>query len=244
MPIIRSALIIALLGLLFAALAKAQHEHAYVPPPDIPNSWAQHLWFEKGPFVEPYDMGWGDGIQFPITTAKKDTQTFFRQGWALLAAGWKEEAVRSFRYALYQDPQCAMALWALGMASLSDIDRARTFIQEIPSKATLSELEASFIVPLREALKSNTRNPDWKALSQTYSNLKYPEAHVAASLVYRYFPDAAGAAEIESLLKEILTNQPSHPIRAYVINQPRWHSLVPVAMNGSCQSSLLRPIDS
>lgn len=232
MPIIRSALIIALLGLVFAALAKAQHEHAYVPPPDIPKSWAQHLWFEEGPFVEPYDMDWGDGIQFPITTAKKDTQTFFRQGWALLAAGWNEEAVRSFRYALYQDPQCAMALWALGMASLSDIDRARTFIQEIPSKAKLSELEASFIVPLREALKTNTTNPDWKALSQAYSNFKYPEAHVAASLVYRCFPDAAGAAEIESWLKEILTNQPSHPIRAYVINQPRWHSLVPAAMNG------------
>ena len=231
MPFIRSALIIALLGLLFAALAEAQHEHGYVPPPDIPKSWAQHLWFEEGPFVEPYNMGWGDGIRFPITTVKKDTQAFFLQGWALLAAGWKEEAVRSLRHALYQDPQCAMALWSLSMASLSDVERARTFIGEIPSKAKLSKFEASFITPLRKALETSTH--DWKSLTKAYSKLDTTEAHVAASWVYRCHPAAATASDIETCLKEILTKQPKHPIQSYAISQPRWHSLVPESVKGS-----------
>ena len=233
MPFIRSALIIALLGLLLAALANAQHEHGYVPPPEIPKSWAQHLWFEEGPFVKPYDMGWGDGVEFPITTAKQDTQTFFQQGWALLAAGWREEAVRSFRYALYQDPQCAAALWALSMASLSDIEQARTFLYEIPRTATLSKLEASFISPLQEALDATKRTPDWKSLSQAYSALESPEAYVAAAWIYRCHPEAASSENIESWLKTIFAKIPNHPIRAYVINQPRWHSLVPFSVKGT-----------
>jgi len=53
---------------------------------------------------------------FSITTKSKKAQAYFNQGFQLTVAFNHMEAIRSFKQALKQDPDCAMAHWGIAFA--------------------------------------------------------------------------------------------------------------------------------
>jgi tetratricopeptide (TPR) repeat protein len=67
-----------------------------------------------------------DGLgnhQHPITTPSKLAQRYFDQGLMLCYAFNHKEAIRSFRGALQNDPDCAMAYWGIAYASGPHVNR-------------------------------------------------------------------------------------------------------------------------
>lgn len=65
---------------------------------------------------EPIYSGLG-GIHRKITTASPDAQRYFDQGLAFCYAFNHDEAIRSFRQAIAEDPDCAMAWWGVALAN-------------------------------------------------------------------------------------------------------------------------------
>lgn len=57
-----------------------------------------------------------DGESPDITTSSSKARQYFNQGYQLTVGFNHAEAVRSFRYALEQDPECAMCYWGLAYA--------------------------------------------------------------------------------------------------------------------------------
>ncbi len=54
----------------------------------------------------------------PISSASKEAQAFFDQGFQMMYAFAKPEAVRSFREAWKRDPDCAVCYWGEALAPL------------------------------------------------------------------------------------------------------------------------------
>ncbi len=61
-----------------------------------------------------------------ITTATENAQAYFDQGLRLQYAFNHPEAVRSYEYALELDPDCAMCLWGIALASGPNINGSMT----------------------------------------------------------------------------------------------------------------------
>src|SRR5262245_26013030 len=99
--------------------------------------------FDAGPREKPWVMEGIGKINFPITTAKPEVQSWFNQGVALLHSFWFYEAERSFRWALKLDPACAMCYWGLSQAA---DERGPAFLKEaIKRKDKVSERERLYI---------------------------------------------------------------------------------------------------
>lgn len=61
-----------------------------------------------------------------ISTAIEDAQAYFDQGLRLQYAFNHPEAIRSYQYALELDPECAMCLWGIALASGNNINGPMT----------------------------------------------------------------------------------------------------------------------
>src|SRR5829696_1258982 len=126
----------------FAAAAHAQ------PP-------AQRSVFERySEPIEIYKSGLGTFTR-PISSANKEAQAFFNQGFQMMYAFAKPEAVRSFREAWKRDPNCAICYWGEAWAWGSYLNAPMT-AQEAPHaytaaqkalslKASADEKERAFI---------------------------------------------------------------------------------------------------
>ena len=59
----------------------------------------------------------------PVTTSSKTAQRYFDQGLILCYAFNHSEAIRSFRGAIQEDPDCGMAYWGIAYASGPHVNR-------------------------------------------------------------------------------------------------------------------------
>ena len=84
-------------------------------------AFASHAWAQATPatrsvyerYTEPiqfYKTGLGD-FKKPISTKNPEAQAYFNQGFQMMYAFAKPEAVRSFRESWKRDPECAICYW-------------------------------------------------------------------------------------------------------------------------------------
>ena len=104
--------------------------------------------------IQLYETGLGTFTR-PISSANKDAQAYFDQGFRLMYAFGKSEAVRSFREAWKRDPDCAICYWGEAWAwgsylngpmTADEAPHAYAAVQKALSiKAQASEVERAFI---------------------------------------------------------------------------------------------------
>ena len=70
--------------------------------PELPESFAEPM---------PLYEGVLGGHEHPISSSDAEAQAYFNQGFRLMYAFAKEEAIRSFREAWQRDPECAICYW-------------------------------------------------------------------------------------------------------------------------------------
>ena len=70
--------------------------------PELPESFAEPM---------PLYDGVLGGHEHPISSSNAEAQAYFNQGFRLMYAFAKEEAIRSFREAWQRDPDCAICYW-------------------------------------------------------------------------------------------------------------------------------------
>src|SRR5262245_10395956 len=138
-------------GLAVTLLASNAHALAQTPP--------QRSVFER--YSEPiqlYKTGLGTFTR-PITTSNKEAQAYFDQGFQMMYAFAKAEAVRSFRESWKKDPGCAICYWGEAWAWGSYLNAPMT-AQEAPYayvaaqkavslKARANDKERAFIEAIR-----------------------------------------------------------------------------------------------
>src|SRR5687767_5189956 len=89
-----------------SSTSRAQESHLDAPG-EIPK-------YVRDP-IPLYTTGLGP-FHRPITTTNKEAQAFFDQGFQMMYAFARLDAVRSFREAWKRDPECAMCYWGEGWA--------------------------------------------------------------------------------------------------------------------------------
>jgi tetratricopeptide (TPR) repeat protein len=205
-----------LLGLFCAGLAPAQHHEADRPA-------------EK-PVVLYKGLG---NWRHPIATRNAEAQKFFDQGLALLYGFNRYEALRSFRKASELDPAAAMPYWGMAMSTGPYINMGAEGDGDLDSKAACAAAASGMKIagaPPRERAyleAAATRCPEYKpeAYSAAMKSLaeSYPDDLDAATLYaeslmvpvrwHWYAADgkpAAGVAEAERVLEQVLRRWPSH----------------------------------
>jgi len=86
--------------------------------------------FDEGPRQAAVLLPGMGAVDFPITTASAEAQTFFNQGVAQLHGFWYYEAERSFRQAAKLDAAAPMPYWGMAMANVNNEKRAADFIKQ------------------------------------------------------------------------------------------------------------------
>ena len=213
--------VLALIVLLLAVDAPAQHQHAS----------------SGAPKPAALISGLGD-IHHPVSTSNPEAQRFFNQGLALVYGFNHDEAVRSFNRAAELDPNLAMAHWGVALALGPNInmdvdaDREKAAYEAVQkalalaSKAT--EPERAFINALAKRY-SNDPKADLKKLSLDYKNAmadvfrRYPDDLDAATLYaesimvlkpWQFWTSegkpAEGTEEMVAVLESVLRRDPQH----------------------------------
>lgn len=175
-------------------------------------------------------------IEFPTSTKSPLAQRFFLQGVAQLHGFWYWEAERSFRQAVAEDPDMAIAYWGMAMANANNPDRARGMIDEAMDrrKDHADGRERSYIEALDKLIK--------KADGENSKDAKRgrAEAYIAAlEKILDEHPDDVEAKSflvhaiwsadrdgvkltsryaVEALLKEVFAANPMHPAHHYRIH--------------------------
>lgn len=205
------------LGLVFALAAWAQHHTA--PP------------FPEKPVTLYRGMG---SWRHPIATKNPEAQNYFDQGLALLYGFNRYEALRSFRKAAELDPSAAMPWWGIAMATGPYINMGTEGDGDLDSKAACLAVQSGMKVhgaPAREkeyleavAARCPEYKPDtyisaMKALAEHYPDDLDAATLYAESLMvpvrWRWYTGdgkaAAGMAEAEHALEQVLRRWPDHP---------------------------------
>ena len=151
--------------------------------------------------VAPLFGGLGN-LKHSITTPSAKAQRYFNQGLTLCYAFNHVEAIRSFRGALVEDPNCAMACWGIAYASgphvnrpMTAEDNTRAWIalqQAIALKGQASPKEQAYIDALARRYQESFAE-DRLALDKAYA--------AAMRDVARAYPDDLDA---QTLLAEAL----------------------------------------
>ena len=87
----------------FIAAPRAQEQGTQTPAP-------QTMFERNTQPIDLYKTGLGKFTR-PISSSNKDAQAFFDQGFQMMFAFAKPEAIRSFREAWKRDPNCAICYW-------------------------------------------------------------------------------------------------------------------------------------
>jgi tetratricopeptide (TPR) repeat protein len=131
-------------------------------------------------------------VSFPIT-CDRSVQKEFERGLALLHSFWYEEALKSFKDVLDQDPHCAIAYWGQAMSiyrplwnrpSASDLQNGRKFIQVAQTIAGNSQRERDYIDALAVFYADDNR--DYQKRSADY-------CHAMQRLFTQYLKDREAA---------------------------------------------------
>ncbi len=107
-----------LLAIALAAIAAAAAQHEMTPPA----SPVAQRYHEP---IKLYTVGLGTFAR-PISSTNPEAQKFFNQGFQMMYAFAKTEAVRSFREAWKRDPNCAICYWGEAWAMGSYLNGAMT----------------------------------------------------------------------------------------------------------------------
>jgi tetratricopeptide (TPR) repeat protein len=203
-----------ILFLLPLAAALAQHHPA--PPPEKPVSLLQGL------------GAW----HHPIATKNAEAQKFFDQGLSLLYGFNRYEALRSFTKAAELDPAAAMAWWGVAMSLGPSINM--DLDGDVDMKKSCAAVESA-----RKLTSAPAHEKAWIDAVAVRCPEYEPQRYVSAMRALRqHFPDdldvqtlyaeslmvpvrwhwydksgqpAAGVAEAESVLEEVLRRFPEHP---------------------------------
>jgi len=175
----------------------------------------------------------------PITTKSERAQRYFDQGLTLAYGFNHAEAIRSFRQAEREDPDCAMCSWGVALAYGPNINApmapeaaapAWSALQEAVRKAPgASERERAYIRALEKRYAAEPP-ADRSSLDLAYANAMrdvsraYPDDLDASTLFaeammdtmpwnYYFEPDSPKPATIEvvSSLESVLEKNPDHP---------------------------------
>lgn len=188
--------------------------------------------FDEGPRQAAYLMGTTGAVSLTITTKDPQAQAFFNQGVGQLHGFWYFEAERSFRQASLLDRDCAMAYWGMALANVNNDKRAKSFIAEaVKRKGTASERERIYIDALDAWYKAELGDEKKKkARIQNYvtalENIvhKFPEDVEARALLSltlwqgRSDLSIPSYFAIDSLMNDVLTANPMHPVHHYRIH--------------------------
>ncbi len=180
-----------------------------------------------------------------VTTASKEAQAYFNQGWILTWGFNHAEALRSFREAQRLDPNFAMAYWGEAFVrgpNINDImhdDAVRPAYEAIRQAKSLSgkvtEKEKALIDALaarygaRPTADRSTFDQEWAASMKKVAAQHADDAHVLvlyADALMNLQPwdywEADGvtpkknAAEIVATLEKALAVSPDHPAAAHL----------------------------
>lgn len=146
-----------------------------------------------------------DAESIPITTSSEQARQYFRQGYLLTVGFNHAEAVRSFRYALEQDPECAMCYWGLAYALGPNYNAGMQ-----PEVVTLAHEAAKKAVkysdgttPMEQAIIQSiaVRYPAGPTEDRSAYDAAYTEA---TRKVYEQFPDNPYVASLfaEAIMDE------------------------------------------
>jgi tetratricopeptide (TPR) repeat protein len=184
-------------------------------------------------------------MRMPVTTASKEAQAYFNQGWTLTWGFNHAEALRSFREAQKLDPDFAMAYWGEAFArgpNINDImhdDAVKPAYEAIQRAKALSgkatEKEKALIDALATRYSAQSA-ADRSALDQEWvANMKKAATqHSNDANVLVLYADALmnlqpwdywesdgvtpkrNAAEIVATLEKALAVDPDHPAAAHL----------------------------
>jgi tetratricopeptide (TPR) repeat protein len=212
----KNALLLSLASLLFSFPLLAQEGHKHTEP------------LEK--------VG---KVSFSIT-CDQSVQKEFERGLALLHSFWYEEAQKSFKEVLDQDPHCAIAYWGQAMSiyrplwnrpSASDLQNGRKLIQVAQTIDGNSQRERDYIHAL--AVFYGDDNRDYQKRSADYCHAmqqlfaQYPKDREAAVFYALSLlgskPDTDTKLEnpkkAVAILAELFKEKPSHPgVAHYLIH--------------------------
>lgn len=182
-------------------------------------------------------------IEFATSTKSSLAQQFFLQGVAQLHGFWYLEAERSFRQAVAEDPDMAIAYWGMAMANANNHDRARGMIDEAMSRREkhADERERGYIEALDKLIKKEDDETSKEARRQRAEKYiaglekilnDYPnDVEAKAFLTHAIWAAQRDGVKItsryvvEALLKEIFESEPMHPAHHYRIHL--WDSARP-----------------
>jgi len=170
-------------------------------------------------------------VSFPIT-CDQSVQKEFERGLALLHSFWYEEAQKSFKEVIDQDPHCAIAYWGQAMSiyrplwnrpTASDLQNGRKLIQAAQTIEGNSQRERDYTDALAVFYADDNR--DYQKRSADYCNVmqklfaRYPKDREAAvfyalSLLGSQ-PDNDTTLENPkkaiAILAELFKEEPNHP---------------------------------
>jgi tetratricopeptide (TPR) repeat protein len=196
--------------------------------------WAQHHDM-KPPVEKPVALYKGMGNwHHAIAVKNAEAQKFFDQGLALLYGFNRYEALRSFRKAAELDATAAMPWWGMAMATGPYVNMGTEGDGDLDSKAACEAVATGLKIagaPPRERAyleAAATRCPEYKpeAYAAAMKRLaeQYPDDLDAATLYaeslmvpvrWRWYgadgKAAAGVAEAEHTLEQVLRRWPEHP---------------------------------
>ena len=178
-------------------------------------------------------------VSFPIT-CDQSVQKEFERGLALLHSFWYEEAKKSFKVVLDQDPHCAIAYWGQAMSiyrplwnrpTASDLQNGRKFIQVAQTLDGDSQRERDYIDALSVFYADDNRGYQKRSADYCHAMQKlfsqYPNDREAAvfyalSLLGSQ-PDNDTKLENPkkaiAILAELFKEEPSHPgVAHYLIH--------------------------
>ena len=147
--------------------------------------------------IEIYKTGLGTFTR-PISSSSKEAQAFFDQGFQMMYAFAKPEAVRSFRESWKRDPNCAICYWGEAWAWGSYLNAPMT-AQEAPHAYTAAQKAVSL------KAHANEKERAWiEAIAVRYVEKFDPEKRVEQDKAYatamekvaERFPDDLDAATL------------------------------------------------
>ncbi|HEY0981801.1 redoxin domain-containing protein [Schlesneria sp.] len=188
--------------------------------------------FDEGPRRAATLLGTTGRVTFPISTTQPRVQQFFNQGIGQLHGFWYFEAERSFRQAAMLDPDCAMTYFGMALSNTNNSSRAKGFIAEaVKRKEKATDRERRYIDALDAWYKADAG--DEKKKKDRARNY----VHAIEEIIYRYPDDleakamlgqalwqnkgdleAASFFAIDAVLKEVLAENPYHPVHHYRVH--------------------------
>jgi peroxiredoxin len=189
--------------------------------------------FNEGPRQRAYRMDGVGKVRFPVTTTNEEARRFIEQGVAQLHGFWYFESERSFRQAAMLDPECATAYWGMAMSNRGNEKRAKGFIAEaIKRKDKTSRRELLLIEAFDRYINAKSeKDEEKKARGERYVAdledilIEFPTDIETKAFLCEFFwsgkrdgLDMPSYLSVDSLLTEILNEEPLHPAHHYRIH--------------------------